>query len=91
MTPWVLFIVFVFGPCEVLIPLLMFPAATQSMGALFLVTGVFGLATIATMTGAVWLALAGLDRLPFRGLQRYAHALAGAAVLLCGVAIEVGL
>jgi hypothetical protein len=88
MTPWVLFVVFVFGPCEVLIPLLMFPAATQSMGALFLVTGVFGLATIGTMVGTVWFALEGLRRLPFKRLQPYAHAVAGATVLLCGVAIE---
>jgi len=27
-TPWLLFLVFVFGPCEPLIPLLMYPAAT---------------------------------------------------------------
>ena len=27
MTPWILFTIFVFGPCEPLIPLLMFPAA----------------------------------------------------------------
>jgi len=88
MTPWVLFIVFVFGPCEALIPLLMFPAATQSTGALLLVTGTFGAATIGTMLAAVWLGLAGLERLPLAGLGRYAHALAGATVLLCGVAIQ---
>jgi len=87
-TPWVLFIVFVFGPCEVLIPLLMFPAATQSVGALFLVSGAFGLATIGTMVATVWVAMEGLSRLPFKGLQPYAHAVAGATVLLCGVAIE---
>ena len=87
-TPWVLFIVFVFGPCEVLIPLLMFPAATQSVGSLFLVTGAFGLTTIGTMVGSVWITLEGLSRIPLKGLQPYAHAVAGATVLLCGVAIE---
>ncbi len=28
-TPWVLFVIFVLGPCEPLIPLLMFPAASR--------------------------------------------------------------
>lgn len=87
-TPWVLFVIFLLGPCEALIPLLMFPAATQSYGALFLVTGVFGLATVATMLGAVALAMEGLDRLPMAGLERHAHTLAGLTILLCGVAIQ---
>ncbi|GAI12193.1 unnamed protein product, partial [marine sediment metagenome] len=26
LTPWILFIIFVFGPCEPLIPLVMYPA-----------------------------------------------------------------
>ena len=30
LTPWVLFIIFVFGPCEVLIPMLFIPAVQQS-------------------------------------------------------------
>ncbi len=51
MTPWVLFVIFLLGPCEALIPLLMFPAATESWATLFLVTGTFGLATVATMLG----------------------------------------
>ena len=31
MTPWVLFTIFLFGPCEPLIPLLMYPAAKGNM------------------------------------------------------------
>jgi ABC-type nickel/cobalt efflux system permease component RcnA len=88
MTPWVLFVIFLLGPCEALIPILMFPAATQSWAALFLVTGVFGAATILTMSGLVLLGLEGIQRLPFPRAQRFGHALAGLAVLLCGVAIE---
>ena len=88
MTPWVLFVVFVFGPCEALIPLLMFPAATQSPGALVLVTGTFAVATVGTMVATVWVALEGLRRVPLRGMGRYAHAMAGGIILLCGVAIE---
>lgn len=88
MTPWVLFVIFLLGPCEALIPLLMFPAATESWSALFLVTGAFGLATLATMLGLVFLSLEGIQRLPFPKVGRYAHAAAGMTILLCGVAIQ---
>ncbi len=88
MTPWVLFVVFVFGPCEALIPLLMFPAATQSASALALVTATFGLATVGTMVGTVWVTLEGLQRVSFGGMERYAHVLAGVTILCCGVAIQ---
>jgi len=88
MTPWVLFVIFLLGPCEALIPLLMFPAATESWTTLLLVTGTFGAATVATMLGLVFAGLEGIQRLPFPQAQRYAHALAGVTILLCGVAIE---
>lgn len=88
MTPWVLFVIFLLGPCEALIPLLMFPAATESWAALFLVTGTFGLATIATMLGLVTISLSGVERLSFPWAQRYGHALAGITILLCGVGIQ---
>ena len=87
MTPWVLFVIFLFGPCEALIPLLMFPAAMESMGALLLVTLTFGFATVTTMLGAVLVGSEGLRWLPLRRLEPYAHAAAGVTVLLCGVAI----
>ncbi len=89
MTPWVLFIVFVFGPCEPLIPLVMYPAATkQGFFSVFVVAGVFGLATIGTMLAIVLMAVAGLSKLPLDKLERYSHALAGLAILLCGIAIK---
>jgi ABC-type nickel/cobalt efflux system permease component RcnA len=88
MTPWVLFVILLLGPCEALIPLLMFPAATESWASLFLVTGTFGAATIATMLGLVFASLEGIQRISFPRAQRYGHALAGFTILLCGVAIE---
>lgn len=87
-TPWVLFIVFVLGPCEPLIPMLMYPAARNSLLGIVLVTSVFGLATIATMLTVVLVSFYGAALLPMRPLQRYAHALSGAAILLCGVGIQ---
>lgn len=86
-TPWVIFVIFVLGPCEPLIPLLMYPAARESLPGVLLVTIVFGVVTVATMLTAVWLALRGLDRLRLPRLERYAHALAGGTVLACGLAI----
>jgi nickel/cobalt exporter len=90
-TPWVLFTIFVFGPCEPLIPLLMYPAAAVSAGSVALVAAVFALATIATMTAVVALASKGVRVIAMGTLERYTHALAGAAIFLCGVAIRFGL
>ncbi len=88
LTPWILFTIFVFGPCEPLIPFLMYPAAKGSFFDLILVTAVFGVVTTFTMLAAVFLGRAGVDFLPLRSVQRYSHALAGATILLCGLAIE---
>ena len=88
-TPWVLFIVFVLGPCEPLIPLLMYPAATGAWLSTVLVGAVFTVITLATMLAAVLLGLRGLRFVRIAPLERWAHALAGAAVLISGLAIEV--
>ena len=88
-TPWVLFVIFVLGPCEPLIPLLMFPAAQSSLAGVTLIAGVFGLVTITTMLGVVALAHAGIQRLPLGHLERYAHALAGGTLALSGLAVAL--
>ncbi|TFG47912.1 MAG: hypothetical protein E4H40_05590 [Candidatus Brocadiia bacterium] len=87
-TPWALFIIFVFGPCEVLIPFLMYPAAEINFSGVIIVTSVFALATIATMLTVVMLAVKGVNFLPLKPLQKYSHAVAGAAIFLCGLAIQ---
>jgi sulfite exporter TauE/SafE len=87
LTPWVLFTVFVLGPCEPLIPILMYPAAKESLLGTALVTGVFAFFTIATMMTVVMLGSLGLTRLPTRLLERYTHAIAGGTIALCGAAI----
>jgi nickel/cobalt exporter len=86
-TPWVIFVIFVLGPCEPLIPLLMYPAARESLPGVLLVTTVFGVVTVLTMLTVVWLTLNGLQHVRLPALERYAHALAGGAVLACGLAI----
>ncbi|GAJ16419.1 unnamed protein product, partial [marine sediment metagenome] len=40
-TPWALFAIFVFGPCEPLIPILMYPAAKNGFFEVLLVVFVF--------------------------------------------------
>ena len=90
-TPWVLFTVFVLGPCEPLIPILMYPAAQNSTSGMILVTAVFGLVTISTMVGAVFVLSRGIKLVSLRSMERYSHALAGFVILLCGVAIRMGL
>ena len=88
-TPWILFTIFVFGPCEPLIPILMYPAAKHSLSGMILVTAVFAVATIGTMLAVVHLAGLGLKFLPMRVLERYSHAAAGAMIFLCGFAIQI--
>jgi len=87
-TPWALFAIFVFGPCEPLIPILMYPAAKNGFFEVLLVAFVFGTATIATMLAAVLLAGTGVNFLPLAKVQRFAHVIAGATILLCGLAIQ---
>jgi sulfite exporter TauE/SafE len=86
--PWPLFVIFVFGPCEPLIPVLMYPAAKNSVFGLIVVTCVFGTVTIATMLGAVLLARVGVNFTRLARLQRYSHVIAGATICLCGLAIQ---
>jgi ABC-type nickel/cobalt efflux system permease component RcnA len=86
-TPWALFVVFILGPCEPLIPVLMYPAAQLSVSGTVAVVLAFGVATIATMLAAVYLGVRGIERLPLAAAQRYAHALAGAALSVCGLGI----
>lgn len=89
LTSWLLFIIFVFGPCEPLIPLVMYPAAKHNLTAVILVTAVFGLVTILTMLAVILPSIYGLSKLSFEKLERYSHALAGLAIFLCGGLIKI--
>jgi len=87
MTPWVLFTIFVFGPCEPLIPLIMYPAAKQNMVTVAVVALLFGVTTIVTMLACVMASYYGLSKLSLPRMEKHAHALAGLTILLCGCAI----
>jgi ABC-type nickel/cobalt efflux system permease component RcnA len=88
-TPWAIFILFVLGPCEALIPLFMYPAAQQNAGLVVAVALVFGLVTLVTMLACVAATTIGLQKLKLPSTGRYAHAVAGASILVCGVAVSV--
>jgi len=86
-TPWVLFVIFVLGPCEPLIPIVMYPAAQGNWGELLITVLVFGVVTIVTMLGLVLGTLFGLNLMPLGRMERYMHALAGGAILFSGASI----
>jgi len=88
LTPWLLFVIFFFGPCEPLIPILMYPAASESLTAIILVVLAFGGITILTMNAVVLLSLYGIRFLPKISIERYLHAIAGFTIFLCGVGIQ---
>ena len=87
-TPWILFIIFVFGPCEPLIPLLIFPASEGSLSGLLLVITAFSLSTMLTMAGIVYLSVSGLKLVHLGKMERFSHAIAGAFIFLSGVGIQ---
>ncbi|MDO6425021.1 hypothetical protein Q4521_21235, partial [Saccharophagus degradans] len=74
-SPWSLFLIFVFGPCEVLVPMLMYPAAHENSTAILLVSVTFSIATLLTML-AVVLPLSFLTvKIPFKNIHKYSNVL----------------
>ena len=89
--PWLAFLVFVLGPCEPLIPMLMLPTARAGAGSLVAVTLAFTLATVGTMVAAVATLRYGLASGCIHERTNAAHAAAGLAILACGVLVRAGL
>jgi len=87
LTPWVLFIIFVLGPCEILIPQVMLPAAHYDTGGVIAIVALFSIATITTMCTAVTIGYYGFKFLPTAKIDRYMHAIAGAIICVSGFAI----
>jgi sulfite exporter TauE/SafE len=88
LTPWVLFTIFVFGPCEPLIPMIMYPAAKHSLAGVVLVASAFGLTTVLTMLMIIALSSWGVGFLKLGKLERYVHALAGAMIFVSGISVK---
>jgi len=88
LTPWILFTIFVFGPCEPLIPLVMYPAAKHNISGVILVSLVFGLTTILTMLTIIAVSSLGVNFLRLGRLERYVHAIAGAMIFISGLSVQ---
>ena len=88
-TPWVLFVIFVLGPCEPLIPMLMYPAAQGNWMDVALVSVAFGVSTILTMLGVVVGTSLGIMNIKLDFMERYIHALAGLIIAISGLSIKI--
>ncbi len=87
-TPWILFLIFVFGPCEPLIPILMYPAAKNNIPGAVFVSLLFAFVTIATMMAVVFVFKFGFNKINLKPLEKYNHLIAGSVILLSGLAIQ---
>ncbi len=88
-TFWTIFIIFVLGPCEPMIPLVMYPAIYYDWLGILFVTLIFSSITIGTMLVFVALGVYGFKKLDFHRLERYAHFLAGTIIAVSGLLIIV--
>ncbi|ACC99095.1 hypothetical protein Emin_1549 [Elusimicrobium minutum Pei191] len=89
LTPFILFMLFLFAPCEAFIPIMMIPAIENIPMLTVAVALAFGITTMITMVVAVGLGYKGVELLPFKKWERYGHMIAGAVILICGILVEV--
>lgn len=87
-TPWILFIIFIFGPCEPMIPIVMYPAAKGNIVEAIVVSLTFSLVTIATMTTIVLISTFGLAKIEMKKYEKYSHATAGLIVFAAGIGVK---
>ena len=89
LAPWILFAIFVFGPFEPLIRLVMYPAAKHNMAGVAPVSVSFGLTIILTMLTSIGLASWGITFVRLGKLERYVHALAGAMICISRLSVQL--
>lgn len=87
-TPWILITIFVLGPCEPLIPLMILPAAQNSTLGMIAIPAAFSIMTVITMLTIVLLGIFGYNKLPFGKFEKHTHTIAGATILFSGLAIQ---
>lgn len=88
-TPWVMFLIFLLGPCEPMIPLLFLPAAKASWLSLGVLVCVYTVITLATMSLMVLAGYFGVGMLHTQKLEKYMHALGGFTIFVCGLGMVV--
>jgi nickel/cobalt exporter len=86
-TFWTLFVIFVLGPCEPLIPLFALPASQGRWTEAALTAVVFGTATLVSMVAITMAGLEGLKIIKLGPLERWAHAMAGVIIAAAGLSV----
>lgn len=86
-TPWVIFIIFLLGPCEPMIPLLFAPAVNNNLAGLITLIIVYTSFTLLAMLLMVMLGYWGIAFTNTGKLERYMHAIAGLTLIVCGAGI----
>ncbi|MEE9200939.1 MAG: hypothetical protein V3V45_05795 [Candidatus Brocadiales bacterium] len=85
-TVWALIAIFIFGPCEPLIPL-MFLAVQHGWYGVWLTATAFSLITVFMIVAQSVLAFKGMELLPGKRMEQWSHVMAGGIIALTGVAI----
>ncbi len=83
-TPWVMFIIFILGPCEPMIPLLYFPAAQNNWWGMLMLIGIYTMVTLVTMVTMVLAGYYGIAFIKMERVERFVHALGGLTIFICG-------
>ena len=83
-TPWVIFIIFLLGPCEPMIPLLFFPAAQHSWHGMVLLIAVYTFFTLVTMVVMVVLGYYSISFFKTEQLEKHMHSIGGLTLFICG-------
>ncbi len=86
-----LFVIFVLGPCEALIPMLMYPAASVNFAGVIAVTLTFSFVTVATMLSLIWLALTGAQRFSIKLAPGVSGIVTASLIGGCAAAMLLGL
>ncbi|NUO19730.1 hypothetical protein HUU59_09805 [bacterium] len=84
---WALFLIFVLGPCEPLVPFVTLPQTVSGPLATIVLTSAFSIATLATMISTVVLGYKGISVAKFKFNPAYGHAVAGLCILACGASM----
>jgi sulfite exporter TauE/SafE len=84
-TPWVMFLIFLLGPCEPMIPLLFYPAAQASWSGMLTVIITYTICTLIAMIAMVLIGYYSINIFKSAVLERFMHPLGGAAILICGI------
>lgn len=85
---WMIFAIFVLGPCEPLVPLI-FLGYNYGYAGIVISSIVFSVVTIIMMLGQSLLAFRGIQLIKSDIAERYSHALAGLVIALTGIFVMV--